>query len=67
MKMCDLEDLIKTAKSFQKSFVDLQFMGENYRDPKLRSKVLGFAEQYGIADVGEVSRGMYSLQSINIY
>lgn len=59
----DLADAVNTSREFQNEFVNLQFLGDHYKDPQFRKKVLGLSAQTGIA-APEMARGLYTLESM---
>ena len=58
----NIADSIRSMKEFQAEYVNLQFLGEHYKDPKLRGQVLELAAKYGTSPA-EVARSQYALES----
>jgi len=59
----DIAASVASMKQFQAEFVNLQFLGQNYRDPNLRGRIHEMAVKYGIP-AEEVTAGRYALQSM---
>ncbi len=62
----DIADSVNSMKEFQSEFVNLQFLGDFYKDPKLRKKAHELAKLTGIP-AREISKGIWTLQSMTDY
>jgi hypothetical protein len=59
----DISDSVNSMKKFQDQFVQLQFLGDNYKRPGLRKKTHSLAQLSGI-DAGQLAMGANAVQSM---
>ena len=59
----DIRKSVESMKAFQKEFVNLQFLGEHFKDPGLRKRTHALARRTGVA-AGEIASGSYALESM---
>jgi len=64
--LADIQKSVESMEEFKNAFIDLQFLGEHFKDPKLRAKVLAMSAAIGI-DKSEVAKGMYTHKSMTGY
>jgi hypothetical protein len=62
----DIRDSVNSMKQFQNAFIQLQFLGDNYKSPGLRKKIHGLAKSSGVG-AGEIALGANALQSMTGY
>ena len=60
----DQEKMLETTMKVLDAYRDLQYLGENFRNPQLREQALQEAQRFGIKDVTEVMKGKYLLESM---
>ena len=60
------KEAAESMTKFADATIDLQFMGDRFKDPKWRKKVWAVAERTGIP-AAEVGKGMYGLESMTGY
>ena len=62
----DIADSVNSIKEFQSEFINLQFLGEHYKDPKFRQRIQQLAKATGIP-APELAKGIYTLESMTAY
>jgi hypothetical protein len=62
----EIKKSVESMKQFQNEFVNLQFLGEHFKDPAMRERVHNLAAASGVP-APEIARGMYALESMSAY
>ncbi len=62
----DVQAGTEGLKEFQDEFINLQFLGDWFKDPKIRQKVQRLAKAARL-EPAEVAKGLYTLESMTAY